>query len=49
MDVAIEEGFYLDPDTKRMFYVKKGIVPVWVKSKPSDWRIISRSKNGNKS
>jgi hypothetical protein len=45
MEPSIKDGFYVDPDTKKMFFVKKGMIPVWVKSKPSDWKKL---KEGNK-
>lgn len=49
MDASIEPGFYVDPDTKKMFYVIKKnqfiLVPPWVKSKPSDWRKL-KGKEG---
>lgn len=44
----IEEGFYVDPDTRKTFFVKKAdkitLVPPWVKSKPSDWKKIGAKK-----
>lgn len=48
----IEQGFYVDPDTRRMFFVQKlkdggTLVPVWVKSKPSDWKQVARKRDGN--
>lgn len=43
-NLIIEEGFYLDPETKRTFYIKKTekmmLIPPWVKSKPGDWKKV---------
>jgi len=42
----IKEGFYLDPETKKIFYYKKvkniQLIPNWVKSKPEQWKKIDR-------
>lgn len=44
----LPEGFYIDPESKRTFYVKKTkkmtLVPVWVKSKPAEWKALKKKK-----
>lgn len=46
MAASIDEGFYVDPDTDKTFFVgKSGFVPHWVKSKPSDWKLLSPKKS----
>lgn len=47
MDVTIKDGFYVDPETNRVIYIKKGMVPPWVKTKPSDLKLLPR-KGGEK-
>lgn len=54
MAASLEQGFYVDPDSNRTFFVvetKSGrlLVPPWVKSKKSDWIKLERvkKKNGN--
>lgn len=48
MDSTLEEGFYLDPETKRTFFIKKTktmtLVPPWVKTKPGDWKRLGKKK-----
>jgi len=44
MDATIKDGFYVDSETKRSFYVIKGQIPPWVKSKPSDWKRLGEEK-----
>lgn len=40
----VEAGFYLDPLTKRMFYIMvvkgKPLIPPWVKSQKNEWKRI---------
>lgn len=42
MDATISNGFYKDPKTQRTFFVIKGLIPPWVKSKPAEWELIKR-------
>jgi hypothetical protein len=44
MDTTLADGFYFDPLTSRSFLIKKGLVPPWVKSKPSEWAKIKTGK-----
>lgn len=39
---TIADGFYYDPETKKTFFVNKGMVPPWVKSRPDQWRLIKK-------
>lgn len=47
MDATVEDGFFIDPDTNKTFFVNKGMKPHWVKSKPSDWKPIKKNENSN--
>ncbi len=48
--VEIEEGFYVDPESKKTFFVKKTknkkmtLIPPWVKTKPAEWKKIQVKK-----
>lgn len=54
MDSTIEEGFYIDPDTHKLFFVKQSankkmtLIPHWVKSKPSDWKKVVNTQSQTK-
>lgn len=48
MEASIKDGFYVDPDTKKTFHVTKGMVPHWVKSKPSDWKSLNKKEEQKK-
>jgi hypothetical protein len=44
--VNIQQGFYVDPDTNRTFFVKEvngiSLIPPWVKSKSENWRKLKK-------
>lgn len=51
MDTPVADGFYIDPDTNKVFYVKTvkktgmTLIPPWVKSKQSDWKKVQQHAN----
>lgn len=48
METTLEDGFYIEPDTGRILFVKKGMIPPWVKCKPADLKKLERKKKDAK-
>lgn len=44
MAITVKDGFYCEKKTNRIFFVKNGLIPPWVKSKPFEWEPLKKEE-----